>query len=181
MGGFRRTRTSDGGRASQAQPKAAWLWFVLGLVASLAAVGFVAAAGGPSVLASAGPAKSREAHDAARRLTAPRLQAPAANARAGSIPAFSWSPVRNAAKYEFQLSADEDFGSIVLGQGKGSFQTLNTYATVDAPLASGAYFWRVRAVTAGDGAGAWSAVRRLTIAWTDRPQLLAPIGGADVA
>ena len=62
------------------------------------------------------------------------------------MPSFSWAPVRWAAKYEFQLSADSAFESIVLGQANGSFQTANTFATVDKTLADGNYFWRVRAI-----------------------------------
>ena len=73
---------------------------------------------------------------------------PADDARVESLPAFSWSSVRRAAKYEFQLSADADFGSVVLGQGRGSFQTQNTYATIDKALPNGTYHWRVRAIDA---------------------------------
>src|SRR4051794_29574464 len=105
MGEFRRTRTSNRARAfwARARPGSARGWCcVLGLVVLLAALATGAAATGPK---------------------APRLQSPAPDARVGSVPAFSWAPVRGAALYEFQLSADADFGSIVQGQGRGSFQT----------------------------------------------------------
>jgi hypothetical protein len=146
----------------------------------LAAFGTGAAATGLTRGPGAGT-ETLQAHAAAARPKAPGLKAPASGARVQSVPAFSWSAVRGAAQYEFQLSADEDFGSIVLGQGKGSFLTSNTYATIDQPLASGTYFWRVRGVTSADGAGTWSGVRRLNIAWSDRPDILGPAGGADVA
>ena len=52
-------------------------------------------------------------------LKAPGLQAPAASASVESLPTFTWRAVKGAAQYEFQLSADARFGSIVLGKGKG--------------------------------------------------------------
>ena len=64
----------------------------------------------------------------------------------------------------------QDFGSVVLGQGKGSFQTLNTFATIEKTLPNGTYFWRVRAIDKRDDARAWSRTRTLTIAWSDRPR-----------
>jgi hypothetical protein len=129
-------------------------WTVLGLALTAALV--------------AGKARS------ATRLHTPALSAPADDARVGSVSAFSWSSAKGAAKYEFQLSADEDFGSVVLGQGRGSFQTMNTFATIDKALANGAYHWRVRAIDRRDDAGPWSPTRSLTVSWTDRPTLLAP-------
>jgi hypothetical protein len=112
---------------------------------------------------------------------APVLTAPGDDARAGSVPAFSWLPVKRAAKYEFQLSADDDFGSVVLGQGRGSFQTVNTFATIDKTLPNGTYHWRVRAIDGRDNAGRWSPPRSLTISWTDRPTLIGPAIGASVS
>jgi hypothetical protein len=112
---------------------------------------------------------------------APALTGPADDARVGSVPSFSWSPIKAAAKYEFQLSADRDFGSVVLGQGKGSFQTLNTFATIEKTLPNSTYYWRVRAIDKRDDAGPWSRTRTLTVSWTDRPTLLGPAAGATVS
>jgi len=114
-------------------------------------------------------------------LRGPALRSPADDARVESIPAFSWSAVRGAAKYEFQLSADQGFGSVVLGQGRGSFQTQNTYATIAKTLPNGTYHWRVRAIDSHDDAGHWSPPRALTKSWTARPTLLSPAPGASVS
>ena len=118
---------------------------------------------------------------AAKGPRAPALAGPADDARVAAVPSFSWSPIKTAAKYEFQLSADRDFGSVVLGQGKGSFQTLNTFATIEKTLPNGTYFWRVRAIDKRDDAGPWSRTRTLTISWSDRPTLLGPAPGATVS
>ncbi len=50
---------------------------------------------------------------AAGRLPAPRQASPSDDARVESVPAFGWKPVQRAARYEFQLSADAAFKSIV--------------------------------------------------------------------
>ena len=116
----------------------------------------------------------------ARAPSSPRLSVPADDATVDAIPAFSSKPVSRAARYEFQLSADEEFGAIVLGQGKGSFQTMNTFATIDKTLPNGKYFWRVRAIDKNDDAGRWSPTRSLTKRWATRPMLIGPTNGADV-
>lgn len=113
--------------------------------------------------------------DAAPRLPAPQQVAPAAGTPVASLPSFSWRRVAGAAKYEFQLSADKAFESIV-GQGAGSFKTVNTYATVDKAVAEGDYFWRVRAIDAHDRSGRWSAGRQLLRRWT--VTMSSPVDGA---
>jgi hypothetical protein len=114
------------------------------------------------------------------KLPAPRQLSPATGASVQSVPTFSWRPVSKAAKYEFQLSADPAFESIVLGHGRGSFFTRNTSASVDEALADGAYYWRVRAIDARDHAGRWSRVRSLTKRWSSSPVLLEPRAGESV-
>ena len=94
-----------------------------------------------------------------------------------AVPSFGWRPVRRAAKYEFQLSADRGFRSIV---NLGSFFTRNTFASVPKTLADSAYFWRARAVSAKGRAGRWSRVRSIRKTWTDQPVLLGPTNGATV-
>jgi hypothetical protein len=133
--------------------------------ARTAAVTLVLVACGLSVTSTAGAA-----------LRAPRPQAPAAGASVQSLPAFSWARVPGAARYEFQLSSDAKFASIVLGtgRGKGSQRTRNTAATLDATVPDGRYHWRVRAITGRDRAGRWSAPRTVTKAWTSVAQLQAP-------
>jgi hypothetical protein len=78
----------------------------------------------------------------------PAPTTPADGATVESVPAFTWKKARGAAKYEFQLAADANFGSIVLGRGQGSFTTLNTAATIANSIPDGTYFWRVRGLDA---------------------------------
>jgi hypothetical protein len=125
-------------------------------------------------------AASRPGGASAARLGGPVQLSPAAGARLQAVPSFSWKRVRGAARYEFQLSADRAFESIVLGERRGSFQTENTYATIDKALADGTYYWRVRAIGAHDQAGRWSSVRVLDKAWTDAPVLTGAADGQAV-
>jgi hypothetical protein len=118
---------------------------------------------------------------AKRKLPAPRPLGPANGASVQSVPSFSWQPVRGAAKYEFQLSADAQFKSVVNGDRNGSFFTKNSSASVLQTLADGSYYWRARAVDASDHAGRWSAVRTIRKRWTATPALLGPVGGSTVS
>jgi hypothetical protein len=111
------------------------------------------------------------AADAARALPAPTLTGPDNDANVQAAPIFKWTKVRKAAKYEFQLSADRGFRSIVTG---GSVDTFNNAFTLDDSLPDGDYYWRVRAISAKDAAGRWSAGRSLTKRWSARPTLLTP-------
>jgi hypothetical protein len=112
---------------------------------------------------------------AAKGLRAPRPASPAENTHGESVPSFGWNAVRGAAKYEFQLSADRRFNSMLK-----STQTLNTFASVDKVLTDGTYFWRVRSIGSKDLAGPWSAVRSFTKSWTTAPTLLGPARGASI-
>jgi len=115
---------------------------------------------------------SDPAADAARALPAPRLDTPEDDASVQAAPIFKWKKVRGAAKYEFQLSADSGFRSIVTG---GTVETFNNAYTLDDSLPDGDYYWRVRAVNAKDDAGRWSQGRTLTKRWSARPTLLSPV------
>jgi hypothetical protein len=152
-----------------------------GIVAAVLAAVLVAA-----VAALAAPTIHRDparAHTAKKKkggLRAPALQSPGDEASLGYVPAFTWAPVRGAALYEFQLSADGAFRSIVLGQRNGSFRTKNTAATINQTLQDGNYFWRVRAINAKGDAGPWSRTRTLRKVWDDSPLLKAPAAGATI-
>ncbi len=119
---------------------------------------------------------------ASAALRAPSLGAPASGERVEGVPALTWSAVSGAASYEYQLAADEEFGSIVLGSGagKGTSKTQNTAATIEETLPDGEYFWRVRAIDSKDRAGHWSGARTLRKEWTTAPLLIAPVDGASV-
>jgi hypothetical protein len=112
----------------------------------------------------------------ARGLTAPPLQTPANGASLQQMPALTWGAVNGASTYQYELAADPRFGAIALGSGtgKGSSRTHNTSAALDQDIPDGTYYWRVRGFTSKDSAGPWSAVRRVTKAWTAAPTLIAP-------
>jgi hypothetical protein len=128
----------------------------------------------PLTVLAAGP---RAPAESARALPAPAPTGPDDDANVQAAPVFTWTAVRRAAKYEFQLSADSGFRSIVTG---GSVDTLNNAYTLAKALPDGTYHWRVRAVSAGDRAGRWSSARSFTKRWSDRPALLAPGDGSTV-
>lgn len=109
-------------------------------------------------------------------LRAPALQAPASSASVESLPTFTWRAVKGAGDYEFQLSDDAKFNSVVLGRGtgRGSQRTRNTAATLDKTVPDGNYFWRVRAITRKGRVGRWSRSRTLTKGWASPPVLLGP-------
>lgn len=112
----------------------------------------------------------------AKTLRAPALVSPAAGALVEGVPAITWSAVKGAVAYEYQIAADPGFGSVVLGsgRGKGTNKTTNSAAALTSTLPDGDYHWRVRAIDTSDRAGRWSATRQFTKAWTTAPLLLEP-------
>jgi hypothetical protein len=118
---------------------------------------------------------------AATRLASPRAVSPANGTTVAAVPSFQWRPVRNAAQYEFQLSADPAFKSVVFGRGRGSYFTRNTSASVVETLADGDYYWRARGIGPGGKAGRWSAARTIHKRWSDVPLLLSPANGEVIA
>jgi hypothetical protein len=118
---------------------------------------------------------------ATSKIAAPRQLSPANRASVQEIPSFAWKAVSRAAQYEFQLSADPAFRSIVGGAGRGSFFTRNTFASVNEAVADGSYYWRVRAIDKNNRAGRWSPVRSVEKRWTATPTLLGPADGTQVS
>jgi hypothetical protein len=90
-------------------------------------------------------------------LVAPSPLAPVAGASTQALPAFAWSPVAGAARYEFQFAADAGFNAPVLGKGEDQFFTRNSRATLKKTIPNGTYYWRVRAVSADGSVSPWSA------------------------
>jgi hypothetical protein len=117
----------------------------------------------------------------AATLASPTPLAPAAGASAQALPAFAWSAVAGAARYEFQIAADAGFNAPVLGRGEDQFFTRNTRATLKKTIPNGNYYWRVRAVAANGSVSPWSAPRQLRKGWTLAPALQAPAHGAVVS
>src|SRR2546425_3493592 len=109
-----------------------------------------------TLLATAGAAN-------ARGLRAPVPVSPGNGARVQQLPAITWKAVRGAAAYEYQVSTNARFHSIILGSGpgRGTAHTYNTAAALEKNVSDGTYYWRVRALTAKDRTGPWSRVRRI--------------------
>src|ERR671925_850641 len=114
-------------------------------------------------------------------LGTPALLSPASGATVQSLPAFAWSPVAGAARYEFQIAADSGFNAPVLGRGEDQFFTRNTRATLKKTVPNSTYYWRVRAVATDGSVSPWSAPRPLRKAWTAAPALQTPAHGAVVS
>jgi hypothetical protein len=91
-------------------------------------------------------------------LPAPSLVSPANDARfnAGQTIVFDWSDVAGATSYTIQIDNDESFSSPTVNQTVSA----STYSTT---LPTTRMWWRVRAVNASGGAGAWSSVRRFEL------------------
>ncbi len=104
---------------------------------------------------------------------APGLIGPGDDIAVDSLPAFAWQPVAGADTYEFELSADPGFNSDIV-----HVTTKNTRATSKVVVPNGNYYWRARGINADGALGAWSPTRHLSMAWTAKPSLLAPAGGA---
>src|SRR5688572_28383637 len=94
-------------------------------------------------------------------LPAPTLLSPANNAKMPinqSIP-FSWSAVPGAATYEIQFDDSSSFTNPLFAAQTGLTQTQTTQTFTSERR----FWWRVRARTAGQVNGAWSAARSIDI------------------
>src|SRR3954447_14665968 len=100
----------------------------------------------PLVLAA--PASAKPKPKTPKGLAAPAIVAPAEGAVSDTVPAFGWKPVKGAARYELELSADSGFNSTVQLQSHPSLKTLNTFAAADKSLPNGTYYWHVRSLDA---------------------------------
>ncbi|WP_374689862.1 S8 family serine peptidase [Promineifilum sp.] len=91
---------------------------------------------------------------------APALVAPPDGyVSADGQPAFMWTAVAEAIGYDIQVAGNAAFNAPLAV----AVNVAATTYTPTAPLADGAYWWRVRSVGAGDLAGGWSEVRTFTI------------------
>jgi hypothetical protein len=107
----------------------------------------------------------------------PTQTAPVAGAVVQFLPAFAWTPVAGADKYQFQISADAGMNSPVLGDGKDNFFTRNTRATLTTTIPNGTYWWRVRATNAAGDISNWTEPRSFTKLWNLQPALQTPSSG----
>ena len=89
-------------------------------------------------------------------LAAPNPLSPGSGASVDSVPVFSWSAVSGADHYQFQIAATNTFSPALY-----SIDTRNTQAALSDVLQNKTYYWRVRAMTATNGGGAWSVTRSM--------------------
>ncbi|HEY3437972.1 MAG TPA: Ig-like domain repeat protein, partial [Actinotalea sp.] len=97
------------------------------------------------------------------------------------LPGGMAAGVLGARSYQLQVSANGDWANGVVTDVtvKGTqFSPASTYP-------AGSYFWRVRAIATGPTlpaqTGPWSDERQFTRAWSSKPSLTYPIGGAEVS
>jgi hypothetical protein len=92
---------------------------------------------------------------------------------------LDWDPVAGAAKYQIQVSPNEDFSNNVVVDSI----VWGTRYSPPTGLNNGAYFWHVRARDKESGSannGGWSETRVFTRGWPDRPTQTWPLNGATV-
>lgn len=143
------------------------------LVRPLRALALLSITGAALVFAPAGYAT----------LVAPVASSPCSGNSVDRLGAFSWNAVTGADHYEFQIAGDAGFTSPPLGSGLDDFTTKNTRASLVKTLPNGAYYWRVRSVSASVPAvnSAWSATCSFQMAWTDTPNPQNPANGATIS
>jgi hypothetical protein len=96
-------------------------------------------------------------------------------------PAFAWSPVKGAKRYEFELSTSENFseGAQIWSSDASGVKLTSPTATVPVslPWMTGnpyALYARVRAVGPRGRSGRWSKPYGFNMRWRDRPRPLDP-------
>ena len=88
------------------------------------------------------------------------LSSPANNATAvDTLATFTWTAAENADTYEFQLSPNEDFSSLI--EDVEGLEEL-TYSLSTALAVATQYFWRARGIGAG-GPGPWASASFTTV------------------
>jgi hypothetical protein len=111
---------------------------------------------------------------------APVAAGPDAGAVLAFLPAFSWSGVSGADRYEFEISADSGFNSPVLGSTFDHFFTKNTHATINKSIPNGTYWWHVRSIGPDGSLSPWSSARSFQKLWLIAPTLTAPANGSTI-
>ena len=106
--------------------------------------------------------------------------APGDGASFAFLPAFGWSMVSGADRFEFEIAADPGFNAPVLGSQYDHFFTKNTRATLTKVVPNGTYWWHVRAVAADGSVSDWSPAQSFTRNWASSPDLTAPADGSSI-
>lgn len=92
---------------------------------------------------------------------APALLAPANGSITTSTPTFDWTDVSDPCGVTYHLQVDNTSSLFPSPEINDPSLVTSTY-TVGAPLASGTYFWRVRAFDGAGNIGPWSAIWTFT-------------------
>jgi hypothetical protein len=103
----------------------------------------------------------------------------ATGSSAPTLGAFRWPRAPGVDHYEFELAADANFNSPVLGT-TGHFLARNTFAVITRAVPDGTYWWRVRGVRTNGSVSAW-AVHSTAKKWKAAPSLMSPANGASVS
>jgi hypothetical protein len=108
----------------------------------------------------------------AHALGAPRPLSPRNSAKVQQLPAITWSAVRGAAAYEYEISGNPRFTALVgSGPGHRGTQTHNLAAVLEKEVSDGTFYWRVRALGRKNQGGRWSRVRKIVKRWSAKPAL----------
>lgn len=89
---------------------------------------------------------------------------------------FTWQPFQGAARYQFEISTDPTFSTIVY-----STTTIKASHTPVARLPNNLYYWRVKPIDARDTYGAPSETWSFQFNWQFAPKLLSPEQNIDLA
>ena len=92
------------------------------------------------------------------------------------IPAFSWQATTGADHYQVQVSTDSAFNTI---PWSALTQNIKITPQLATSLATGLFYWRVRAYNASDQAGPWSPIFSFT-KFIPAPVLAYPTGGLSI-
>jgi large repetitive protein len=84
---------------------------------------------------------------------APKLKVPAVGVKTSNTPTLSWNATAYGTTYEVQINISSNFTTPEYDLSLGSVLSY----TPNNPLASGKYYWRVRAYNDKSVAGAWSS------------------------
>lgn len=88
---------------------------------------------------------------------------------------FEWQSKGDVARYELEISPNEDFSSIAVSK-----ITPDTKVQVTDPLAPGAYYWRLKAMDHNGQVGAISPAHQMHISHLAGPQITTPTQAAQI-
>lgn len=88
---------------------------------------------------------------------------------------FEWQGKGDIARYELEISPNEDFSSVAASQ-----MTQEQRAVITDPLQPGAYFWRLKALDRNGEVGATTPAQRMSISHLAGPKITTPLQQARI-